>query len=131
MVLDYLGRACPYSHLLQLLKIKSIGAPSSNILRLTALGVHVTYKAGSLEELEKQIAMGYPCIVFLDTAELPYWSEATFHAVVVVGMDDEYVYVNDPAFDQSPQPVPWGDFELAWVEEGCHYAVVARKDMAC
>jgi len=78
-----------------------------------------------LEELELRIAQGQPCIVFLDTAELPYWSEATFHAVVVVGMDDEYIYVNDPAFDEAPQRITWGDFDLAWIEEGYYYAVIS------
>lgn len=125
MVLDYIGRPCPYQQLLSLLGVKAIGTPSSNILRLTRLGVSVIHKAGTLEELELRIAQGQPCIVFLDTAELPYWSEATFHAVVVVGMDDEYVYVNDPAFDEAPQRITWGDFDLAWIEEGYYYAVIS------
>ena len=125
MMLDYIGRPCPYHRLLCLLDVKLIGAPASNILRLTRLGVSVIHKAGSLEELELQIAQGQPCIVFLDTGELPYWSEAAFHAVVVVGMDDECVYVNDPAFDQAPQPVTWGDFDLVWIEQGYYYAVVS------
>lgn len=130
MVLDYIGRPCPYQRLLRLLDVKSIGAPSSNVLRLAQLGVSVIHEAGSLKELELQIAQGRPCIVFLDTDELPYWSEATFHAVVVVGMDDEPVYVNDPAFDQAPQRITWGDFDLAWIEEGYYYAV-ASVGTAC
>jgi len=125
MVLDYIGRPCPYRRLLRLLDIKPIGAPASNILRLTRLGVSVTHKAGSLEELELWIAQGQPCVVFLNTGELPYWSEATFHAVVVVGMDDEHVYVNDPAFEQAPQSITWGDFDLAWSEQEYYYAVVS------
>lgn len=124
MVLDYIGRPCPYEHLVRLLGIRPIGAPSSNILRLEQLGVRVAYLAGSLGDLENLVAQGYPCIAFLDTAELPYWSEAVFHAVVVVGMDDEYIYVNDPAFDQAPQRISWGDFELGWIEEGCRYAII-------
>jgi len=125
MVLDYIGRPCPYQRLLSLLDVKPIGAPSSNILRLAQLGVSVSHKAGSLEELELQIIQERPCIVFLDTGELPYWPEATFHAVVVVGMDDEYVYVNDPAFDQAPQRILWGDFDLAWIAQVYHYAVTS------
>jgi len=127
MVLGYIGRSCPYNRLLSLLDVKPIGVPASNILRLARLGVSVIHKAGSLDELELQIAQGRPCIVFLDTGELPYWSAATFHAVVVVGMDDEYVYVNDPAFDQAPQPITWGDFDLAWIEQGCYYAIISAS----
>ena len=125
MVLDYIECPCSYQRLVDLLNIKLIGAPSSNILQLARLGVSVVHNAGSLEELESQIAQGRPCIVFLDTGELPYWSEATFHAVVVVGMDDEYVYVNDQAFDQAPQVATWGDFDLAWIARGYTYAVVS------
>jgi ABC-type bacteriocin/lantibiotic exporter with double-glycine peptidase domain len=124
MVLDYIGCPCPYQRLLRLLDMKSFGAPASNVLRLTELGVSVTYTSGSLESLEHQTPLGQPCIVFLDTTELPYWSEAVFHAVVVVGMDDEYVYVNDPAFAPAPQAITWGDFDLAWIEQGYYYAVV-------
>ncbi len=83
MVLDYIGRPCSYQRLLSLLDVKPIGAPSSNILRLTRLGVSVSsHKAGSLEELELQIVREWPCIVFLDTDELPYWPEATFGATL-------------------------------------------------
>ncbi len=125
MVLNYIGRPCSYQRLLDLLSITPIGAPSSNILRLAQLGVSVVHDAGSLEELESQIAQGRPCIVFLDTGELPYWSEATFHAVVVVGMDNDYVYINDPAFDHAPQSVTWGDFDLAWIARGYYYATIS------
>lgn len=61
------------------------------------------YREGTLDDLKQHIALGKPCIVFLDTAQLPYWSEGTFHAAVVVGIDDTHVYLNDPAFDQAPQ----------------------------
>lgn len=124
MVLDYIERPCPYQRLLRLLDVKSFGAPSSNVLRLTELGVSANYTSGSLESLEHHISLGQPAIVFLDTAELPYWPEAVFHTVVVVGMDDENVYVNDPAFDEAPQAITWGDFDLAWIEEGYYYAVI-------
>ncbi len=124
MVLKYYDLSHPYQRLLSLLEIKPFGAPAPNVQRLTRLGVSVTYEASSLEELEKQITLNHPCIVFLDTGELPYWSEKTSHAVVVVDMDDHYVYVNDPAFDKAPQSISWGDFDLAWLERGYYYAVV-------
>jgi ABC-type bacteriocin/lantibiotic exporter with double-glycine peptidase domain len=124
MVLDYYNLPYSYPGLLDLLDVKPFGAPSPNIQNLVKLGVSVLYKAGSLEELEQQIALNHPCIVFLDTGELSYWSETTFHAAVVVGMDDHYVYANDPAFDEAPQSVSWGDFDLAWLERGYYYVVI-------
>ncbi len=124
MVLGYYDLSQPYQRLLSLLEVKPFGAPAPNIQRLTQLGVSVVYEAGSLEELEKQIALNRPCIVFLDTGELPYWPERTSHAVVVIGMDDYDVYVNDPAFKEAPQSISWGDFDLAWLERGYYYAVI-------
>jgi uncharacterized protein YvpB len=46
--------------------------------------------------------------------------------VVVVGFDDQAVYVNDPAFEQVPQRIPRVEFELAWMEFDYRYAVIWR-----
>jgi hypothetical protein len=55
---------------------------------------------------------------------LPYWDQVTNHAIVVVGLDDEFVYVHDPAFAVAPIQVSHGDFELAWQEWDEFYAVL-------
>jgi predicted double-glycine peptidase len=68
---------------------------------------------------------GWPVIVPLRTGELPHWSENIDHAVVVVGMDEHSVYLNDPAFATAPIQVPHGDFDLAWLEREEYYAVLA------
>jgi hypothetical protein len=115
MILDFLGQSLSYAKLLKLLDIGSYGAPRRNILRLTALGLRVDYGEATPDILVAYLESGRPVIVFVDTGELPYWSESTNHAVVVVGLNDEAVLVHDPAFD-SPQAVPREDFELAWLE---------------
>jgi uncharacterized protein YvpB len=55
-----------------------------------------------------------------------YWTYATDHAVLVVGYDEQAVYINDPAFEQAPQRVSRADFELAWLEFDYRYAVIWR-----
>ena len=40
----------------------------------------------------------------------------TSHVVVIVGLDDARVYVNDPAFDQAPMAVSQISFLAAWTE---------------
>lgn len=126
MVLDHLGVSVNYDRLLRLLSIKSYGAPGSHLNNLADLGMYVRYAQGTLDELFDYLARGQPCIVLVRTDQLPYWTYATDHAVLVVGFDEQAVYVNDPAFEQAPQRVPRADFELAWLEFDCRYAVIWR-----
>ena len=55
------------------------------------------------------------------------WNESTLHAVVVVGMDDQHVYLNDPGFPEAPVKVSHGDFGLAWLERDEFYAALMKR----
>jgi ABC-type bacteriocin/lantibiotic exporter with double-glycine peptidase domain len=127
MVLDYLGHPLSYDRLLDLLAVTpNLGAPASNILRIaTVLSVPVEYRNGTLDDLSANIASGIPCIVFVQTIQLSYWSEDARHAVVVVGMDDQRIYLNDPFFNPAPQTVARLEFQLAWDEMDNTYATLA------
>ena len=124
MVLQGLNRPIPYPQLLTLLKIKSFGAPSRNILFLTSLNLNVTHLTTDMMGLFQYLERGIPVIVFVRTSELPYWSYATDHAVVVVGFDEQVVFLNDPYFENVPIPVSHDDFELAWLEHEYRYAII-------
>lgn len=64
-------------------------------------------------------------IVFVQVKELPIWRGQDFkHAVVVVGLDDEIIYLMDPALDSGPTPTPIGDFQLAWDEMDNFYVTL-------
>ena len=65
-----------------------------------------------------------PAIIFLKTSQLPYWGEATDHAVVLVGMDNQFAYLNDPVFTNAPISVPIGDFDLAWLERDEFFSIL-------
>ena len=128
MVLDYLGQSVRYSRLVRLLAITpDLGAPASNIRRLSTLNVSVEYGPGTIDDLIEYIAQGSPCITFVHTLHLGYWAAATRHAVVVVGIDEQQVYLNDPFFDVAPQVVSRLEFDLAWDEMGNTYAVITRS----
>jgi len=127
MVLDFLGVPAPYRQLVSLLDIQEFGAPASNLRNLTALGLRVSYGPSSLDELARHIASRQPCIVPVFTGELSYWTQATDHAVVVVGLDEQTVYVNDPYFDQAPQGIPLAEFILAWLEKDYRCAVISQS----
>lgn len=63
-------------------------------------------------------------VAFIKTGEPPYWNADSDHAVVVVGIDDMYIYLNDPDFARAPMQVSHGDFGLAWLERDEFYAVL-------
>ncbi len=129
MVLAYLGLSIAYSRLLKLLRVKpQIGTPAFNIRELEKLALTVVYKQGTLVELHSHLVDNHPCIAFVKTIELPYWGEPGDHAVVVTGLDEAYIYLNDPAFATAPMPVSHGDFDLAWLERDEFYAVLRIED---
>lgn len=126
MVLKYLAAPRAYPRLLRALHIdKRVGAPFPNIQRLEKLGITVVFRQGSLVQLYKFLQNGWPVIIPVKTGQLPYWQEDTDHAIVVVGMDEQSVYINDPAFVTAPIPVSHGNLDLAWLERNEYYAVLA------
>ena len=70
---------------------------------------------------------------------LPTWSnrlckrisadrEDSPHAVVVVGIDNDAVYLLDPDYsERTPVTVTVGDFALAWSHFDQAYAVLAKR----
>ena len=131
MVLDHLDCPIPYSRLLPLLGTRDFGTPAENILRLEDLGigVEVTLAHTDVEGLCGHLEAGRPVIAFVNTADLPYWSEVTDHTLVVVGVEDDVFYVNDPYFDQAPQYVSRTHFELAWLRFDNLCAVITISDL--
>ncbi len=124
MVLAYLERHLGQNKLARILGTTEIGTMSSRITRLSTLGLTVEYEEGSAVRLRRYLSQGVPCIVFLWTGNLSYWQVDTPHAVVVIGMTEETVIVNDPAFDNAPVRVPVDEFLLAWCEFEYKYAVI-------
>ncbi len=103
------------------------GTTSSQIRKLESLNLTVIYKRGTFEELQDHLTNDHPCIAFVMTGQLPYWKDNRSHAVVVVGLDEERVYLNDPDLDFAPVQVSRGDFDLAWLEWDEMYAALIKK----
>jgi uncharacterized protein YvpB len=126
MLLDFAGHTVDYQALLDLLNTGPLGTPAYRIQRLASWGMSVEYGEGSLERLRALIDSGQPVIVLVRTKELPYWQELdVYHSLVVVGYDEQRVYVNDPHFDRAPLTVAIDDFELAWLEMNYRYAALS------
>lgn len=81
-------------------------------------------ESGSLDTLETLLEQGYPPIVFVRTNELPYWDDDVYHAVVLAGVDEAFVYLYDPAFANAPQRTTIGDFYLAWLHLNTDFALI-------
>jgi ABC-type bacteriocin/lantibiotic exporter with double-glycine peptidase domain len=125
MVLEYFEQHPIYDDLLKVLDIGPIGAPRRNIVRLAGRKISVVYREATVAILLDLLQQGLPVIVFVDTGELPYWSSASNHAVVVVGADAERLLVNDPAYTEAPIAISTGDFELAWLNGDYMCAVIS------
>ncbi len=116
MVLAYLENPVAESKVSELFEADEIGTPSSRVRRLEKWGFKVTYGSTNLEQLRVWLAQNVPPLVFVQTRFLDYWTQSTPHAVVVVGIDDNQVYLNDPAFDTAPQVCSRDGFLAAWIE---------------
>ena len=129
MVLDFLGIQRSQDELAsQMHSIPHVGTVGRNILNLQSPGLHVIYTHGTLEHLRLWLSQEVPVIALVQTVELPYWDKMEArHAVVVVGLDEENVYLLDPARAPEVITVSRGDFALAWEEwmDG-RCAVIAR-----
>lgn len=127
MLLDYMGVSASYNQILKLLGTEWFGTFASQIRKLESLKLTVIYQRGTFEDLHHHLSNNHPCIAFVMTEELPYWNEERSHAVVVAGLDDDLIYLNDPAFHDAPKAVSRGDFDLAWIKWDEMYATLIKK----
>jgi len=114
MVLGYYGDQRTESELEHLLNCTLFGATAQSVMSVTQLGYNVNLRYSSLEELKAFLEVGHPAIAFVRTGELDYWQNDFQHAIVVVGYDEDYIYINDPYFEEAPQKTRIETFQLAW-----------------
>jgi hypothetical protein len=115
MVLAYWGIEHNQAEIAQTMDIfPGIGVPGSRIKRLASRQLDVLYGEGELADLQTAVAQNIPPIALVSTAELPYWDISTPHAIVITGIDENSVWMHDPAKIQPNIEVSIGDFLLAW-----------------
>ena len=128
IVLQHLQVPIAYARLLRILETEQSGSFFSHLKELeSVLGLSVELAQGTddLDQFYRELNQALPIIVFVNTAELKsYWTVAAFHAVVVIGLDEEFVYISDPYFADAPKEVPRAEFTLAWLEQDYWYAVL-------
>jgi ABC-type bacteriocin/lantibiotic exporter with double-glycine peptidase domain len=125
MVLAYWGKNIDEARLATVLDTEYYGTVASNIRRLEQFGFSVTYKIGAhWTEVTDHLENSVPVIALVQTGDLPYWQENTAHVIVLVGIEGDTVFANDPAFAVSPQKISIDDFILAWSEIDYRYAAI-------
>jgi len=136
MVMTYLGERVNYQRLLQRLGTTESGTPFPNIDRLRSWRLIIERSQGHLVTLRQRLATGQPVIVPVATELLPYWllrpdlafaERITEHAVVIIGIDEHNLYINDPDFAQSPRFVVIDWFLDAWQHHNNWYSVMRRR----
>jgi len=107
--------------------IPNFGTPGSSVLRLSSKQIQVDYSQGDLESIKHALANDIPPIALVWTGELLYWQYETAHAVAITGIEGDFLFLNDPAYEQPDIRVSVGDFYLAWDEMANHYALLTRS----
>jgi len=111
----------------QLQIIQGAGVPAPRLLWLARGDLDVRYQPGTMADLENALRQGIPPIIPLHTSQLPHWDQDFAHAVVVVGINEDHVFVHDPAKEQPGIAVSQGDFHLAWDEMDNWFALLQVK----
>jgi ABC-type bacteriocin/lantibiotic exporter with double-glycine peptidase domain len=131
MVLQYLYIPFTYDRLLNKLGTADAGTPFSRLELLKDWRLTVMRGEGNLETLQMYLDVGLPIIVAIRTWAFPHWrGRDTEHAVVVVGIDQNNFYLNDPAIDEAPQTVTYRAFLAAWGDRDYEYAVIGLEDFS-
>ena len=127
MVLTFMEERTTLPQLRKILGINWFGTSFSNIRSLTQLGIRVEMGEGTLEQLRTALAKRQPPIVAVDTTEFSYTKLNTLHAVVLVGIDEAFVYLHDPMVTTKvPICVPIDEFALAWLEHDELFAILSK-----
>ncbi len=127
MVLAQLDQEFSEGQLAEVMDSYEFGTPASHVTRLARLGYSVIYDSLSFENLAAALQEGHFPIAFVRADFLP-WSDFTgFHAVVVVGIEGETVYLHDPAQNEGSTPIEVDGFLMAWEEFDTKAAIISVK----
>ncbi len=106
----------------------SLGTPTRSVLGLASDQLRVVYGEGTEATLQKWLALSWPVIAFVQAGELSYWQGESFqHAVVVVGLEGNTVWLLDPDIDETVIAVDLDEFMLAWLGMDYLYAVIYQE----
>jgi ABC-type bacteriocin/lantibiotic exporter with double-glycine peptidase domain len=127
MVLAYMGREVTEAELVAQLGTTAWGTSGQRLLRLSSPSLRVSFDPLTLLLVYDRLNAGIPVIALVRTVFLDYWQADLAHAVVVVGYDEQYLLLNDPAFDDAPQHATHTGFLAAWGEFDYLCGTITRR----
>lgn len=122
-----LGQSTPEPDLATQLGTTALGTPGSRLLRLSSLDLEVNFGPLTLPLIYDWLNAHVPVIALVRTLFLDYWQIDMAHAVVVVGYDEQQIYINDPAFDDALQRATPNGFLAAWGEYDYLAGLIIRR----
>ena len=127
MVLAHYGRTHSEDELRQLLGTGPGGTPAGRVSQVASLGFDVDLRPLSPSDLVAVLQSGVPPILLLDTDALDYWSIDCYHTAILVGLDLTTAYLNDPAFDTTPQQTSLTGLDRAWGANKYYTALIRPR----
>ncbi len=80
-----------------------------------------------MDDLLSALQQRTPPIALVNTLHLEHWSLEAAHAVVVLGLDEQTVTINDPAMPAGQSVVGLDNFWLAWDDMANLYCLLRRR----
>jgi ABC-type bacteriocin/lantibiotic exporter with double-glycine peptidase domain len=93
------------------------GTPLESLIgfSLEPWGFRHEVKESDLETVKRNLQHGIPLICIIESQYLPYSTEERLHAVVLVGIDEQSVFLNDPLREGDEViQFPLQTFHQAW-----------------
>ena len=110
-----LGEKYSEENLLSFLGTAETGSVLENLYRLEELGFRVEVAPSNLTEIHLYLtSIKKPLIAVVYTEYLPYLAASSLHAVVIVGIDEQNVFLNAPLLDGAPIVISVEEFQRAW-----------------
>jgi hypothetical protein len=125
MALDALKKSHTETELAKVMGSYPFGTPASRVIHLQTLGYHVHYTSMTLTELQQLILQELTPVVFVLADFLPWANFIGFHALLLVGITDDQVWLHDPALPNGPVRLSVDGFMMAWEEFDRMTAVIS------
>jgi hypothetical protein len=105
---------------------EDFGIPASHLLKLRSRHIQVKYETeGTIDDLRYWLDREVPVIAFVHTGQLTYWQgQVAQHAALLIGIDEQMVYLLDSAKTEKVVAVLLDEFLLAWDEMEFAFAVI-------